>query len=279
MDHADRPNPDARLDRRGLLKGAAVAGVAAAMQPFAAAHSHAAPQAAAARSSLIRDENQKPGTTDWQLTYTRIDPATKFRCPWIEGYVSRASVRAGETLDSVVSTDPASPFAIDLYRLGYYGGTGGRHVTALGPFDGKPQPDPPVGERAAARVPVGAVHDARRSRGLAQRRLPRQAVAATKAAIRATSSSSSATTGRPTSSSSAATTPGRPTTAGPTTTRSTTTTAQDRMVPRLRREGQLRPALRQVRARSSTTRCRRARASSCSGSSRSPSGWSSTATT
>ena len=30
------------------------------------------------------------------LTNTRIDPATKYRCPWIEGYCSQTSVRAGE---------------------------------------------------------------------------------------------------------------------------------------------------------------------------------------
>ena len=40
----------------------------------------------------------------------------------IEGYVSRASVRAGDTLDFFVSTDPPSDFVIDLYRLGYYQG-------------------------------------------------------------------------------------------------------------------------------------------------------------
>ena len=92
----------------------------------------------------IRHENAKAGTREWMLTKTRIDPATKYRCPWIEGYCSRTSVRAGETLDFFVSTNPPSQFTIDLYRMGHYGGAGGRHVMSLGPFEGKAQPEPPV---------------------------------------------------------------------------------------------------------------------------------------
>lgn len=94
----------------------------------------------------IRVENEREGTTDWLLTNTRVDPATNYRCPWIEGYCSRTSVRAGDRLSIMVSTNPSSPFQIDIYRLGYYGGKGGRHVLRLGPFQGSPQPDPPMGE-------------------------------------------------------------------------------------------------------------------------------------
>jgi hypothetical protein len=49
-------------------------------------------------------------------------------------------------LVALVSTNPPTPFVIDLYRLGYYGGKGGRHVLRLGPFEGKVQPTPPVGK-------------------------------------------------------------------------------------------------------------------------------------
>ena len=98
-----------------------------------------------ARKSDIRFENTKQGTTDWLFTNTRVDPKAKYRCPWVEGYCSRNSVRAGETIEFMVSTDPSSPFVLDLYRLGYYGGKGGRHVVRLGPLNGKPQPDPSVG--------------------------------------------------------------------------------------------------------------------------------------
>lgn len=117
------------------------AGAVAAIGPLAGCASFAS-----ARRDSIRAENEKSGTTDWLLTNTRVDPATKYRCPWIEGYCSRTSVRADERLSMMVSTNPPSPFTIDVYRLGYYGGKGGRHVLRLGPFQGKPQPDPPIGE-------------------------------------------------------------------------------------------------------------------------------------
>jgi hypothetical protein len=45
----------------------------------------------------------------------------------------------------MVSTNPPSPFVIDVYRLGYYGGKGGRHMARLGPFNGKVQPEPGIG--------------------------------------------------------------------------------------------------------------------------------------
>lgn len=98
-------------------------------------------------SEVIRQENSRAGTRDWLLEHTRIDPQTKYRCPWIEGYCSRTSVRAGDEITFHVSTNPASPFRIDLYRMGYYGGAGGRHMLTLGPFPGKVQPDPEVGPR------------------------------------------------------------------------------------------------------------------------------------
>ncbi len=124
--------------RRTILKGIAGAGLAATSR-FSVA--------AANRADVIARENDRPGTTDWQLTYTRVDPATRYRCLWIEGYVSHASILAGESLSLYVSTNPPAPFTIDIYRMGYYGGTGGRHVSRLGPFDGAVQPDPDVGEK------------------------------------------------------------------------------------------------------------------------------------
>ena len=79
-------------------------------------------------SNVIHRENAKPGTRDWILTKTAVDPKTKYRCPWIEGYCSRTSVKAGEKISFHVSTNPPSPFTIELYRMGYYGGEGGRRV-------------------------------------------------------------------------------------------------------------------------------------------------------
>ncbi len=105
------------------------------------------PRVFAEEGGVIRAENARPGTRDWMLTNARIDPETKYRCPWIEGYCSRASVRAGESITFHVSTNPASPFTIELFRLGHYGGAGGRLVKRLGPFKGAVQPDPPIGDK------------------------------------------------------------------------------------------------------------------------------------
>jgi hypothetical protein len=131
-----------RLSRRDLIKGLAGAGLASGLSALSGC---ATPPPTARRRDLIRAENEKPGTTDWLLARKQTDPATKYRCPWIEGYCSRTSVRAGDSLAVMVSTNPASPFLIDLYRLGYYGGKGGRFLGRLGPFSGSIQPDPPVG--------------------------------------------------------------------------------------------------------------------------------------
>jgi hypothetical protein len=93
----------------------------------------------------IQRENAREGTLDWQLTKTRTEPVSKYRCPWIEGYVSRASVRAGESLSFHVSTNPPAPFEVRVYRMGYYGGLGGRLMQHLGSFNGTTQSDPEIG--------------------------------------------------------------------------------------------------------------------------------------
>src|SRR3954468_17893622 len=137
------------ISRRALLKGMVATG-ALTLGGCAAppTKSKTAPSSfAAAQPNLIRKENRRPGTRDWMLTNTRIDPKTKYRCPWIEGYCSRTSVSAGEQINFHVSTNSASPFTIDLYRMGYYGGAGGRHILTLGPYAGAVQPDPPVGPK------------------------------------------------------------------------------------------------------------------------------------
>ncbi|MBA4066887.1 MAG: hypothetical protein C0501_24905 [Isosphaera sp.] len=102
---------------------------------------------AARPKNPVAAENDRDGTTDWQLTYVKFDAKAKYRQSLIEGYCTRTSVAAGESVGFCVSADPASAFTIDVYRLGYYGGAGGRLVKTLGPFDGKPQPVPPVGDK------------------------------------------------------------------------------------------------------------------------------------
>src|SRR5262245_59925296 len=111
------------LTRRAMIKGVAGLGATAALSGCSVLR----PRASATREPL-RSENERPGTRDWMLQHTGVDPETKYRCPWIEGYCSHASVRAGQTLTFHVSTRPPSRFNIEIYRMGYYAGAGGRFL-------------------------------------------------------------------------------------------------------------------------------------------------------
>ena len=132
---------------------------------------HQSLPAAERDSDFIRRENAKPGARDWQLTRVALVSNTSVRAAYIEGYCSKQSVRAGESLDICVSTNPASKFQIEIFRTGYYGGRGARLMTTLGPFEGTTQPDPRNRSQKPARMPVEAGHDADDSGRLAQRRL------------------------------------------------------------------------------------------------------------
>lgn len=103
--------------------------------------------APAAGNSLVADENRRPGALDWQLTRVRLAKAGGVRAAGIEGYCSRQSVLAGESIDICVSATPASRFKIEIFRTGYYGGRGARLMTELGPFDGKSQPVPEMTDK------------------------------------------------------------------------------------------------------------------------------------
>src|SRR5438552_3275056 len=110
--HSSKPG----LTRRDLLKGVAGLGAAAALSGCSsetAQHDRGGKGSAALyRPELIRRENERPGTRDWMLQNTRIEPKSKYRCPEIEGYCSRTSVRPGESIGFCVSTNPASAFTL-----------------------------------------------------------------------------------------------------------------------------------------------------------------------
>ena len=131
-------NRNDQLDRRRFIQGSAVTALTAAA-------SCAGPGGdSGGRETAIELENRKPGTRDWQLTRVWVDRGS-YRSAHIEGYCSHQSIEAGETLSIFVSTEPASPFRLDIYRMGYYGGHGGRLMKTAGPLEGKPQPLPEIG--------------------------------------------------------------------------------------------------------------------------------------
>ncbi len=91
--------------------------------------------------NIITRENLKPGTTDWLLTKVPRHPDEAYDKGWdrrteIEGYVSQMSYKVGDTLRMYVSTDPPVDYMIEIFRMGYYGGKGGRLMTTLYPQKG-----------------------------------------------------------------------------------------------------------------------------------------------
>ena len=102
------------------------------------------PTLTAAENPIVA-ENAKEGTTDWLLEKTDVN--YNHRSTAIEGYCSHLSLSAGETLTVYVSTNPVASFRCDIYRMGYYGGKGGRHVHTVTSQQGITQPDPELGDR------------------------------------------------------------------------------------------------------------------------------------
>ena len=78
-----------------------------------------------AASNPISIENAQTGTTDWDVSGAGD--------PTIQGFATDISVNTGETVNFKIKTDSTS-YQIKIYRLGYYGGAGGRVMATLGPF-------------------------------------------------------------------------------------------------------------------------------------------------
>lgn len=131
------------VSRRQLLKYAAMGGLSGLVGTGLSSLSYAGTHSSSTSQNKIVRENSKAGTTDWQLTFVQ---SRDFRSKVIEGYCSRTSVRAGETIDIFVSADPVTSVNIDIFRMGYYGGKGGCLMTRMGPFKVAPQPDPVIAE-------------------------------------------------------------------------------------------------------------------------------------
>src|SRR5579884_785641 len=80
---------------------------------------------ASASHNVIATENAQPGTTSW------IIPNRKAATTQIQAYASATSVQPGQKLSFYVSTQvQGMPYSIDIYRLGWYGGDGGRLIAS-----------------------------------------------------------------------------------------------------------------------------------------------------
>ncbi len=78
-------------------------------------------------------ENKKSGTTNWKITNQSTSNE-------IAGYATATSVNQGESLPIKVSLAQPGQFTIDIYRLGYYQGNGGRLIVSSGSLSGITQP-------------------------------------------------------------------------------------------------------------------------------------------
>ena len=97
-------------------------------------------ESSAAADNPIVIENQQPGSGGWQLTfYTSNDKSGQ-----IKGYASATSVNKGEPITFYVTVNPAQPFTLDVYRIGWYQGSGGRLLHHAGPFNGILQSSPAI---------------------------------------------------------------------------------------------------------------------------------------
>ena len=89
----------------------------------------------AAPANAIVGENCLPGTpaSQWDVSGGG-DPS-------IQGFATQMSVTGGQSVQFKVDTD-ATAYAIDIYRIGYYGGDGARHVASVTPSAPLPQLQP-----------------------------------------------------------------------------------------------------------------------------------------
>jgi hypothetical protein len=112
---------DPTISRRSVLRAGMVgaAGLAAMWLGDPASAKASAPGA-----NPIITENGLTGTTAWRLTLNPSDDGAK----QIKGYASVTSVNLGDTITLFVTVNPAQTFTLDVYRIGYYQGLGGRLV-------------------------------------------------------------------------------------------------------------------------------------------------------
>ncbi|MGE5288238.1 MAG: DUF4082 domain-containing protein [Micromonosporaceae bacterium] len=111
------------LGRSRLVRLLAVP-VTVAMAGALAIIAPAVPARAACANPIVC-ENQLPGTP--QSVWDVSSPSTT-----IQGFADPFSVNIGASISFKIES-PASSYAVDIYRMGYYGGDGARLVTSLTP--------------------------------------------------------------------------------------------------------------------------------------------------
>jgi len=106
----------------------------------------------AAHANPVQRENDRLGNAGWSFAQPS-DPSA------IEGYASRVSARPGELVGFHVRTSPSERYRVELYRLGWYAGAGGRRIacspSCSGDESGASQPPPPAPDASTGEVDAG----------------------------------------------------------------------------------------------------------------------------
>ncbi len=123
----------ARTSVRGWIL--AVGAVASMVSCGGGGSGPSAVAAAPPTSTVISDENSQPGGTGWML-HQRAAPGV------LEAYTGEPSVQHGAALDVHVRSDVASHARWEAWRMGSYGGAGGRMLASGGPVEVGPRPVP-----------------------------------------------------------------------------------------------------------------------------------------
>lgn len=87
----------------------------------------------------VAAENRLPGTTAWRLPGPAADIGGLAHGN-VVGYVSREAVRVGQTERIYVAAPRARTVRIRIFRMGFYGGRGGREVLVSAPLRVRRQP-------------------------------------------------------------------------------------------------------------------------------------------
>ena len=121
------------------LLGAQVRALANYIDTLGSNENVASSQVNVAAQNAIVLENQKTGTRDWEIADSNLANNNE-----ILGYGDATSINKGEALNLKVSLAQAGQYNVDVYRLGYYDGNGGRLVTSVTGLNGVTQADPTI---------------------------------------------------------------------------------------------------------------------------------------
>src|SRR5690606_23526708 len=130
-----------KIDRRNMLKASAGV-VLSSMVPLTLGFSGCVNS----KAKAIVNENSKPGTRDWILKKEEI-LFDKFsvdnlwmgpiRSRVIEGYCDKLYVVQGGEISFHVSSSISAKYRMDIYRIGYYQGNGGRLIKSIDALQGR----------------------------------------------------------------------------------------------------------------------------------------------